>query len=84
VFRIWKGDRGDIEESGDGARQVLLFEANLPHPLFDPGIAPVFRLNSVFALPWVVSGVLFQHGGEHDGKLTFSNFPIGGRNANRH
>jgi hypothetical protein len=41
--------------------QELLIDPNSPHPPFDPGIAPVFGLNAVFAVLWVVSGLLFRH-----------------------
>jgi len=40
--------------------QDLLIDPNSPHPPFDPGIAPVFGLNAVFAMLWVVSGLLFR------------------------
>ena len=40
--------------------QDLLIDPNSPHPPFDPGIAPVFGLNAVFATLWVVSGLLFR------------------------
>jgi hypothetical protein len=43
--------------------QDLLTDPNSPHPAFDPGIAPVFGLNAVFAMLWVVSAVLFRHEG---------------------
>jgi hypothetical protein len=39
----------------------LLIDPNSPHPPFHPGIAPVFGLNAVFAMLWVVSGLLFRH-----------------------
>ena len=32
--------------------QELLIDPNSPHPPFDPGIAPVFGLNAVFAALW--------------------------------
>lgn len=38
----------------------LLIDPNSPHPPFDPGIAPVFGLNAIFAMLWVVSGLLFR------------------------
>lgn len=41
----------------------LLIDPHSPNPPFDPGIAPVFGLNAVFAMLWVVSGVLFRHAG---------------------
>jgi hypothetical protein len=40
--------------------QDLLTDPNSPNPPFDPGIAPVFGLNAVFAILWVVSGLLFR------------------------
>jgi hypothetical protein len=40
--------------------QDLLVDPNSPHPPFHPGIAPVFGLNAVFAMLWVVSGLLFR------------------------
>ena len=40
--------------------QDLLIDSNSPNPPFDPGVAPVFGLNAVFALLWVVSGLLFR------------------------
>ncbi len=43
--------------------QDLLMDPHSPHPPFDPGIAPVFGLNAVFAMLWVVSGLLFRHAG---------------------
>jgi hypothetical protein len=43
--------------------QDLLIDPNSPHPPFDPGIAPVFGLNAVFAMLWVVSALLFRHAG---------------------
>lgn len=47
---IWKAGRLD-----------LLIDPNSPHPPFHPGIAPVFILNAVFAMLWIVSGLLFRH-----------------------
>ena len=44
--------------------QDLLIDPNSPNPPFDPGIAPVFGLNAVFAMLWVVSGLLFRHAGQ--------------------
>jgi len=41
-------------------RQDLLIDPNSPNPPFHPGIAPVFGLNAVFALLWVVSALLFR------------------------
>jgi hypothetical protein len=41
----------------------LLTDPHSPHPPFDPGIAPVFGLNVVFAMLWVVAGMLFRHAG---------------------
>ncbi len=51
--------------------QDLLIDPNSPHPPFHPGIAPVFGLNAVFAMLWVVSGLLFRRagGGEERGRL---------------
>jgi hypothetical protein len=39
--------------------QDLLIDPNSPNPPFDPGIAPVFVLNAVFAMMWVGSALLF-------------------------
>ena len=41
--------------------QDLPIDPNSPHPPFHPGIAPVFGLNAVFAMLWVVSGFLFRN-----------------------
>jgi hypothetical protein len=43
--------------------QDVLIDPNSPHPPFHPGIAPVFGLNAVFAMLWVVSASLFRHAG---------------------
>lgn len=43
--------------------QVILFDSSSPKPPFDPGVAPVFGLNAVFALLWIVSGLLFWRAG---------------------
>jgi len=40
--------------------QDLLIDPHSPHPPFHPGIAPVFGLNAVFAMLWVVSAWLFR------------------------
>ena len=40
--------------------QDLLVDPNSPNPPFDPGIAPVFGLNAVFVMLWVVSAWLFR------------------------
>ena len=40
--------------------QDLLIDPNSPHPPFHPGIAPVFGLNAVFAMLWVVSACCFD------------------------
>jgi hypothetical protein len=40
--------------------QDLLINPNSPNPPFDPGIAPVFGLNAVFAMLWVVSAWMFR------------------------
>ena len=40
--------------------QDLLIDPNSPNPPFDPGIAPVFGLNAVLAMLWVVSAWLFR------------------------
>jgi len=40
--------------------QDLLIDPNSPHPPFHPGIGPVFVLNAVFAMLWVVSALLFR------------------------
>jgi hypothetical protein len=37
----------------------LLIDPNSPNPPFDPGMAPVFGLNAVFAMLWVVSAWVF-------------------------
>lgn len=39
--------------------QDLLIDPNSPNPPFHPGIAPVFGLNAVFAMLWVVSAWVF-------------------------
>jgi len=49
--------------------QDLLIDPNSPNPPFDPGIAPVFGLNAVFAMLWVVSGLLFRHAGNPQAKI---------------
>lgn len=41
--------------------QDLLIDPDSPNPPFDPGIAPVFGLNAVFAMLWVVSGLVFRY-----------------------
>lgn len=46
--------------------QDRLFDPNSPKPPFDPGIAPVFGLNAVFAVLWIVSGLLFWRAGRSD------------------
>ena len=43
--------------------QDLLIDPRSPHPPFHPGILPVFGLNALFAVLWVVSGVLFRAAG---------------------
>ena len=43
--------------------QDLLIDPNSPHPPFHPGIAPVFGLNAIFAMLWVVSALLFRRAG---------------------
>lgn len=40
--------------------QDLLIDPDSPHPPFHPGIAPVFGLNTFFALLWIVSALLFR------------------------
>jgi hypothetical protein len=40
--------------------QDLLIDPNSPNPPFDPGIAPVFGLNAVFAMLFVGSALLFR------------------------
>lgn len=40
--------------------QDLLIDPNSPNPPFDPGIGPVFGLNAVFAMLWVVSAWVFR------------------------
>lgn len=49
--------------------QDLLIDPNSPHPPFHPGIAPVFGLNAVFAMLWVVSGLLFRQAGQRELRL---------------
>ena len=44
--------------------QDLLIDPNSPHPPFHPGIAPVFGLNAIFAMLWVVSALLFRRAGD--------------------
>jgi hypothetical protein len=44
--------------------QELLMDPHSPHPPFHPGVAPVFGLNAVFAMLWIVSGLLFRHAGD--------------------
>jgi hypothetical protein len=44
--------------------QDLLTDGSSPHPPFHPGIGPVFGLNAVFAMLWVVSALLFRRAGE--------------------
>ena len=44
--------------------QGLLIHPDSPHPPFHPGIAPVFGLNAVFAVLWVVSALLFRRAGQ--------------------
>jgi len=39
---------------------ALLIDPSSPKPPFDPGVGPVFALNAVFAIAWVVSGLLFR------------------------
>ena len=40
--------------------QDLLMDPHSPHPPFHPGIVPVFGLNAVLAMLWVVSAWLFR------------------------
>jgi hypothetical protein len=40
--------------------EELLMSPRSPTPPFHPGIAPVFGLNAVFAMLWVVSALLFR------------------------
>ena len=47
----------------------LLIDPNSPNPPFDPGIAPVFGLNAVFAMLWVVSALLFRHAADPSSKI---------------
>ena len=49
--------------------QDLLIDPNSPHLPFDPGIAPVFGLNAVFAMLWVISALLFRHAGGPGSKI---------------
>jgi hypothetical protein len=44
----------------------LLTASNSPHPPFHPGVGPVFGLNAVFAMAWVVSGLLFRRAGQEE------------------
>lgn len=44
--------------------QNLLIDPNSPHPPFHPGIGPVFGLNAVFAMLWIVSALLLRHAGK--------------------
>lgn len=39
--------------------QGLLIDPNSPNPPFHPGVAPVFALNAVFAVLWIVSASMF-------------------------
>jgi hypothetical protein len=55
---IWKSGWND-----------LLTDPSSPHPPFHPGIGPVFGLNAVFAVLWVVSGLLFRHAGNSRSKI---------------
>lgn len=41
--------------------QEALMDPNSPHAPFAPAIAPVFVLNSVFAMAFVASALLFRH-----------------------
>ena len=47
----------------------LLMDPNSPHPPFHPGIGPVFGLNAVFAMLWVVSALLFRHAADPWSKI---------------
>jgi hypothetical protein len=47
----------------------LLMDPNSPHPPFHPGIGPVFGLNAVFAVLWVVSALLFRHAADPWSKI---------------
>jgi hypothetical protein len=49
--------------------QHLLVDPHSPHPPFHPGIGPVFGLNAVFALLWIVSALLFRHAGNPQSKI---------------
>lgn len=40
--------------------QELLVDPSSPNPPFDPGVAPVFGLNAVFAALWLISASLFR------------------------
>jgi hypothetical protein len=43
--------------------QDLLMDPDSPNPPFDPGIVPVFGLNAVFVMLWVVSAWVFLKAG---------------------
>lgn len=59
--------------------QELLTDPNSPHPPFDPGIGPVFGLNAVFALLWIVSGLLFRYAGKPQSKIPGEELARGAR-----
>jgi hypothetical protein len=40
--------------------ESLLTDPHSPNPPFDPGVAPVFGLNAVFVILFVVSALLFR------------------------
>jgi len=41
--------------------QEVLIHPNSPHPPFHPGVAPVFGLNSFFAMLFAASALLFRY-----------------------
>jgi hypothetical protein len=47
----------------------LLLDPHSPHPPFHPGIGPVFGLNAIFAMLWVVSALLFRHAADPRSKI---------------
>ena len=49
--------------------QDLLIDPNSPHPPFHAGIVPIFLLNAIFAMLWVVSGLLFRRAGKPQSKI---------------
>jgi hypothetical protein len=41
--------------------EAIMTDPGSPHPPFHPGVAAVFGLNAVFAMLWIISGLLFRH-----------------------